>query len=322
MLNGQLNLPELLDVKELVRSIEEAVKNKKDMFNELEGSEILFSPEENRRPLKGWSDILDRKLIPIDNYNSSCYIASIDSSSVFIADTPKGSLYATKAGIAIASNRRALMHFKIGPILLYINELSYKKIAFLDHDIMKRMIRVRTERVLQHKLADTLRDSIILIDGSLKISLFEDREYNLMNIIERSRANNNKLIGISKVTRLKLIERFISLFNKSEPSYLIITEILRNYISNLVGNQLLVKLNRDGLVLRIDTLDDPNYVLPLLSSNDILHHGYPETLRLAHHISIFSKIEILAIISIISSRFKINEVDGYDIRKIILGKMV
>ncbi len=322
-MNGQLNLPELLDVQELVRSIEDALRNKKDAFNELEGSEILFSPEENLRPLKGWSNIIEKELIPINNNNNSCYIASIDSSSTFIAETPKGSVYATKAGIAIAYNKRPTMHFKIGPMLLYINELPYSgKIALLDHDMVKRMIRVRIERLLQYKLSDTLRNSIILIDGSLKISLFEDKQYNLINIIDKCKENGNKLVGISKVTRLKLIEKFISLFNNTEPSYLIITEILRNYISNLLGNQLLIKLSKDGLVLRADTIDKPEYVLPLISSNDTLHHGYPETLRLAHHLSVFSKPEILAIISIISSRFKINEVDGCDIRKIILGKVI
>jgi len=323
-MNGQLNLPELLDAQELIRSIEDSLRNKKDTFNELEGSEILFSPEENLRPLKGWSNILDKELIPINNNsNNSCYISSIDSSSTCIAETPKGSVYATKAGIAIAYNKKPTMHFKIGPMLLYINELPHSgNIALLDQDMVKRMIRVRIERLLQYKLSDALRNSIILIDGSLKISLFEDKQYNLINIIDKCKENGNKLVGISKVTRLKLIEKFISLFNNAEPSYLIITEILRNYISNILGNQLLVKLSKDGLVFRADIIDSPEYVLPLISSNDALRHGYPETLRLAHHLSTFSKTEILAIISIISSRFNINEVDGCDIRKIILGKVI
>ncbi len=316
-MNGQLNLTNLLDAQELARCIDDAF-GKKDDLNELRGAQVLFSPNENMVPLNGWFNIEKAKVNMIDRCSKKLYVASIDSSSIFLADTPDGSIYAAKCGIAIAYDSKQVMHFKIGPTLFYINEAN---VALLDHDMVKRMIRVKVERALQKKLANTLRDAIILIDGSLKISIFEDNENHLTSIINDCKDNNNILIGISKVTRLKAVERLLSLLsNTKDACYLDITPILRSYISNLLGNQLLVKLSRDGLVLRLDIINEPDK-LSLLCSNDMLHNGYPETLRLAHHLSVFTKTEVLATISIISSRFNICEIDGYDARRMLLGKI-
>jgi hypothetical protein len=82
----------------------------------------------------------------------------------------------------------------------------------------------------------------------------------------------------------------------------------------------LVKLS-NGLVLRADTINEPNRSLSLLLSNDSLHNGYPETLRLAHHLSVFTKTDVLATMSIISSRFNLKEIDGCDARRVLLGKI-
>lgn len=323
-MNTQLNLPDLLNAQGLVKCIDDALKSKRETLDELEGSQILFDPNENLIPINGWSNIDKTKIKSIEKIDKPSHVAAVDSSAIFIADTPKGSIYAVKSGIAIAYNRKPLTHFKIGPTLLYINE-SYdskiSKLALLDHSIVKRLIRIRVERALQNKLAESLEDSIILVDGSLKISLFEDSINHLDNIIENSRDNRNILIGISKVSRLKLIERLVSLLNNNDkPSYLDITKILRAYVSNLMGNQLLAKFD-NGLVLRADTIDVPQQSLSLLLSNDSLHNGYPETLRLAHHLSIFTKTEVLATISIISSRYNLDEIDGCDARRVLLGKI-
>ena len=317
-MNTQLNLPDLLDAQGLAKCIDDALNSKRDRLNELEGSQILFAPNEDLTPINGWSNIDKANLVAIDKRDETCHVAAVDSSAIFIADTPNGSIYAAKSGIAIAYNRKPLMHFKIGPTLLYINEDRISKLAMLDHNIAKRLIRIKVERALQNKLAESLKDSIILVDGSLKISLFEDNINHLTNIIENCKDNGNMLIGISKVSRLKLIERLVSLLE--DGTYLDITPIIRSYVSNLTGNQLLIKLNT-GLVLRADIIDDPKQSLSLLVSNDSLHNGYPETLRLAHHLSVFTKTEVLATMSIISSRFNVNEVDGCDARSILLGKI-
>ncbi|GIU72650.1 MAG: hypothetical protein KatS3mg003_2129 [Candidatus Nitrosocaldaceae archaeon] len=322
-MNTQLNLPDL-DMQELAKCIEDALNNRRDSFNGLEGSQVLFDPNETLTPLNGWNNLCNANIKDIDASDKASQIAAVDSSAIFIADTPNGSIYAAKSGIAIAYNKKSIMHFKIGPTLLYINE-SYQninKLALLDHSIVKRMIRIKVERALQNKLAESLSNTIILVDGSLKVSLFEDNINHLTKIVDNCNANENILVGISKVSRLKLVERLISsLNNHNKPCYLNISHILRSYISNLIGEQLLIRLSKNGLVLRADIINNIEQVLSLLLSNDSLHNGYPETLRLAHHLSVFTKTEVLATIGIISSRFNLNEIDGCDARKVLLGKI-
>ncbi|MEM2855811.1 MAG: DNA double-strand break repair nuclease NurA [Candidatus Nitrosocaldaceae archaeon] len=310
-MNTQLNLP-ILDAKDLVECIDNALKRNK--LKDLERSEILFNPEENLSPLNGWSNDINVNVKHIKSEDRKHIIAAVDSSAIFLADTAEGSLYASKCGISIAYDCKQITHFKIGPILFYLNENSIT----LDYSMIKRMIRVRVERALQKKLANTLDNAIILVDGSLKSSIFEN-DNSIPSILDDCKEYNNTLIGISKVSRLKLIEKLISSFHKRDACYIDISSILRAYISNLYGKQLLVKLSKDGLVLRADVINEND--LSLLIRNDILHNGYPQTLRLAHHLSVFTRIEVIATISMISSKFKTSEIDSCNLRNVLLGKI-
>ena len=313
-MNTQLNLP--FDANALVRCIEDAL-NSNNSMSTIEGSEVIFATDDNLIPLNGWSNEHKANVEPIYACYESKYVIAIDSSSIFLADTPDGSIYASKCGIAVAREKRQAMHFKIGPSLLYIDNSN--RFALLDKSMIKRLIRVRVERALQYKLAQSLKDSIILLDGSLKVSLFEDSRNSLNNIVDECFKNNNILLGISKVSRIKMVERLIRLLMSNTQCYLDISSLLRAYISNLIGKQLLARLSNDGLVLRIDSIYNPKVALSLLIANDMLYNGYPETLRLAHHLSVFTKTELLATISIVRSRFNLNEVYALNARKALLG---
>ena len=85
-------------------------------------------------------------------------LAAVDSSSIRIAETEDGSLYAVKSGIAFAINGQAIMHFKIGPILVYLNKETIKtseldhrlaKLVLFDGESARRLIRLRVERAIQ-----------------------------------------------------------------------------------------------------------------------------------------------------------------------------
>ena len=120
-------------------------------------------------------------------------VSAIDSSTIQIAETEEGSLYGVKSGVAISIGGHALMHFKIGPILFYLSEQTIRnseidhrlaKLILADSDFAKRMIRLRVERAIQMKLSRRLSKSILLVDGSLKSSLLEDRSQNIRTVAE------------------------------------------------------------------------------------------------------------------------------------------
>jgi len=299
----------------------------------LMGKQVVFSPDEKEfSPLEGWEprnyhvDI--QSITAIDE---PAPIAAIDSSCVFIGDTDDGSIYSTKCGLALSFMGKPVMHFKIGPILLYINDdvvrssnLDSKlaKFALLDTSAAKRMIRVRVERVIQNEISRYLADAVILVDGSLKSSVFEDRDNGFKQILQNCRTNGNYLVGISKTTKLKVLEQLASLLmRKNNACYINVESIVKTLVSNVVGRPLLAKFSNDGLVLRADVLNEPREPLGKLLANDALPHGYPETLRLAHHVSTFTRTDVACIRSFIVSRFNIREMMYEDVRRTLLGSL-
>ena len=66
-------------------------------------------------------------------------VSAIDSSTIQIAETEEGSLYAVKSGIAISIGGHALMHFKIGPVLFYLSEETIRN-SELDHRLAKLVL--------------------------------------------------------------------------------------------------------------------------------------------------------------------------------------
>jgi hypothetical protein len=256
-------------------------------------------------------------------------VAAIDSSSMFIGETAEGMIYSAKCGLALACKGKPVMHFKIGPMLFYINDdiarsstIDEKlwKFVLFDTATAKRMIRVRIERIMQNEMCRLLTNAIILVDGSLKRSVFEDEQNTFNSILRNCEANENQLVGISKTTRLKVLDQLApSLMRNGDTCYIDVSSIVKSLVSNVIGTPLLAKLGNDGLVLRIDVLNDPSESLGRLVANDVIANGYPETLRLAHHVSIFTRTDVTCLKGFILSRFGVKEMMCEDVRRTLLG---
>lgn len=300
----------------------------------LAGKQVLFSSDEREfSPLEGWE--LNDYFTNIDAIRpieESATVAGIDSSCVFVGETVEGSIYSAKCGLVLACNGKPVMHFKIGPMLFYINNDTVSssnidqklwKLVLFDTGTAKRMIRVRIERIIQNEISKMLTNSIILVDGSLKRSLFEDKQTGFDKIIQNCESNGNQLVGISKTTRLKVLDQLASsLMRRNNACYTDVSSIVKSLVSNIIGKPLLAKLSIDGFVLRVDVLNDPNESLGLLVTNDVIANGYPETLRLAHHVSIFTQTDLTCLKSFILSKFAAKEIACEDVRRILLGALV
>src|SRR5690606_27821010 len=126
----------------------------------LKGKKIVFSSDDKKMiPVDGWglrsNPYNAATVTTVRPIRENALVVAIDSSSVKIAETEDGGLYAIKCGIATAFAGHALMHFKIGPILFYLSESTIRdselderlaKLVLMDDDYAKRMIRVRAER--------------------------------------------------------------------------------------------------------------------------------------------------------------------------------
>jgi hypothetical protein len=259
----------------------------------------------------------------------------MDSSTIQLAETEDGSLYGVKSGVVLSIGGHALIHFKIGPILFYLSEetigrsqLDHRlaKLILIDSDSAKRLIRIRVERVIQMELASNFSKSVILVDGSLKSSLFEEKNQGIKNVAENCLLKQNSMIGISKSSKLKILDRVSTPLAKIQgPAYMDVNMIIKSLIRNTVGNNLVVKFgNRNSPILRVDVVSDnsdKDEALGKLLGNDSIACGYPETLRLAHHVSTFTYTEISCLKGHVLSNYDVIELASEDIRKTLLGSI-
>ncbi|WP_148680911.1 DNA double-strand break repair nuclease NurA [Candidatus Nitrososphaera gargensis] len=318
----------------IVESVSNCLAPKLD---ELKGKKIVFSCDDKKMiPVDGWglrsnSYSAATTVTTIRPIKENALVAAIDSSSVKLAETEEGSLYAIKCGIATAYAGRALMHFKIGPVLFYLSESTIRdsdledrlaKLVLLDDDFAKRLIRVRAERAVQKELASHFTNSIILVDGSLKASVFEDRERSLGKIAESCVLRKNMMIGISKGTRLKVLERAAAPLTKVPgPAYIEVDMIIKGLIRNTVGSNSMVKLEKNSPILRADIVGNRTEALGMLLGNDPVAGGYPETLRLAHYISTFTSTDMTCLRSHVLNSYDVTELAADDIRSMLLGSI-
>ena len=326
-----LNLGDL----DIVESVSRCLAPKLDV---LKGKKILFCYDDKKMiPVEGWgmkSNPYDTTTVTtIRPIKDNALVAAIDSSSVKLAETEDGSVYGIKCGIATAYAGHTLMHFKIGPVLFYLSEKTIheseleerlSRLVILDDDLAKRLIRVRVERAVQKEIASHFTNSIILVDGSLKASMFEERERSISKISESSVLRKNMLIGISKSTKLKALDRAAAPLTKVPgPAYIEVDDIIKSLIRNTVGSNLMVKLEKGSAspILRADIVGDRSQSLGMLLGNDVVAGGYPETLRLAHHISTFTSTEMTCLRSHILNNYDVTELVADDIRRTLLGSI-
>jgi hypothetical protein len=318
---------------EVLGSINRCLSQKLD---ELRGRRIIFNRDEKKLvPHDGWGLKSGQHCGMITTFRpirQKAMVAAIDSSCIKIAETEEGSLYAAKCGIATAIGGQALMHFRIGPVLFYISESSVKeselddrlsKAVLLDDDMAKRLVRVRSERAVQMELASHLVGSTILVDGSLRGSIFEDRHHNIGRISEESVLRRNSVIGLSKSTRFRPLERAgAPLLKVPGPAFIDVDVVVKSLIRNSAGVSSMVRLDSMGPVLRADLIgENSSESLGKLIGNDAISNGYPETLRLAHHISTFTGTEVTCLRSHVLNNYDVTELAADDIRKTLLGSI-
>lgn len=339
----QLNPPATLGLGDfgIVESVSKCLAPKLD---QLKGKKIVFSSDEKSLvPVEGWgmraggqsccatTAATTTTVTTVRPVKENTLVAAVDSSSIKLADTEDGGLYAVKCGITMAYAGSALMHFKIGPMLFYLSEGSIydselddrlARLVLMDSDLARRLVRVRVERAVQSELAGHFNNSIVLVDGSLRSSVFEDRSRSIGRIAESAVLRKNMVVGISKGTRLKILERASAPLAKVPgPAYIEVDVIIKSLVKGNIGNNLMVRFGKSSPVLRADVIGDRDESLGRLVANDPVASGYPETLRLAHYISTFTSTEATCLRSHVLNNYDVTELAADDLRRTLLGSI-
>ena len=268
-------------------------------------------------------------------------VVAVDSSCVLIGETEEGAIYAGRVAVVYASRSKVVKYCRAGPIIFYLDpttirselgQEAFGKVARLilhDRTLAERFIRTQLERTAQLEASRACSDSLILVDGSLRSSILEPRTHSLKQLERTSEENFNQLVGISKASSVKFLAKTASsLQSLGRPGgvFVDVTDSVRALIPSIECRVLLARFTRNSQVFRVDfshhNAEEECQVLSDLKFNDVLFRGYPETLRLAHHLSVFDASTVSSVRSYISSKCGVIHVPSDDLRATILGRLV
>ncbi|HEV2137260.1 MAG TPA: hypothetical protein VGR53_00285 [Nitrososphaerales archaeon] len=306
----------------VAREFEEAFAElSEDADRELSGKAFVFS--RYGRELYPYFEATDEQLVPgcILPIKEGRPVSSVDSTCVLVGETSQGALYAARTAVGISLEGSLRRFFRLGPILVYAtsNGLSGLRqqisggeldLLLTDHAVAERFIRNAVERRVVDALVAGEQETIVMADGSLKHPMGQFSGFR-PHRLERQ----NCLVGFSKSSNLILSEGAVSvLTSNSGPCYY--------GVDDGPVRTVLAKFTSDGLVFRLDLSgsDEPaQTTLGRIMWNDAFSSGYPDSLKVAHHLSIFSRAEGQAIKAFVAKRFRVRQLSTFPLRKIALG---
>jgi len=287
---------------------------------ELSGRAFVFSSY--GRELYPYFEETDADLVPgcIIPIKEGRPVASVDSTCVVVGETSQGALYAARTAVGISYEGSLRRFFRLGPILVYATSSGLSGLAprlpsgelsllLSDHTVAERFIRNTIERRVVDALTATNGETIVMADGSLKHPLGQFSGVGLRRLGE-----GKCLVGFSKSSNLMLSEAMVSALSRARgPSFCSLDE---GPVSTV-----LAKFTQDGLVFRLDLAGSESAQTNLgrIMWNDAFASGYPDSLKVAHHLSIFSKAEDQALKAFVAKRFRVRQLHTFPLRKIALG---
>jgi len=288
---------------------------------ELSGRHFIFS--RYGKELYPYFEESDAAVVPgcILPIKEGRLVASVDSSCILIGETSDGALYAARAAVGISYEGTVRRFVRLGPVLVYVSrsgvtgirgEMTSLELDALisDHSVAERVIRNRIERRVIESLLSSRQEMVVMADGSLKHPFGQ-----FSGSLPSLRARNNCLIGFSKSSNLIFSEGAVGSLCRARGA-------VYHILDHGLVSTLLAKFCTDGLVFRLDlvnTKEEVPHVLGRVLWNDAFPAGYPESLKLAHHLSVFTKADGEAIKALVTRRFRLRRVPTVPLRRIALG---
>ncbi len=305
----------------LAREFEEAFAELAESAErELSGRTFVFS--DYGRELYPYFEATDARLVPgcILPIKEGRPVASVDSTCVLVGETAQGALYAARTAVGISLEGSLRRFFRLGPILVYATSSglsgltpslpsSELDLLLSDHTVAERFIRNTVERRVIEALACSEAETIVMADGSLRHPMGQ-----LSASILRRSLMSKSIVGFSKSSNLILSEEAVSALTRAPgPSFY--------PVDSGAIQTVLAKFTSDGLVFRLDLAcaEPAETTLGRILWNDAFASGYPDSLKVAHHLSVFSKAEDQALKAFVTKRFRVRRLPTFPLRKIALG---
>lgn len=267
-------------------------------------------------------------------------VAAVDVACKRIGFTRDGIICAIRGAVAWR-DEYAYHYCRYGPYTFHLNNgwlfqafgetLPRSLEASLNPLGLAAKIQMLIERELQLQVCKTFKNSLILLDGSLSVVTGAGGRFSekLKEALEKARSNRSKVMALAKSTKLlaegAALKGLLAL--KLKPPCLVQVnearkEPRRNFKS--FGRIFLAKLSRGSLGFRLDVdaglrLEESLEAVGSLLSSDLLVQGYPETLRMAHMLSAFTPMDILAVQRFLAGNFGVRVRRSKNVRRLLFG---
>jgi len=250
-------------------------------------------------------------------------VVAIDTSSVIVAAGHRGVVAAVRGGLAIR-NHFGVKIERIGPFIAYITHDNMAEVLAsipgraisLDYCMMdykldgsiQKVLAGLLEKKLQEYIAEKYENSILLFDGSLSAGPLDNPLWLVSRILEKAAPKGNDILAFSKTSVLQFWSNILTDTALGvRPPYIVdMTWAIKKIEMwvKVLGDTYLAKLSGGANAFRLDvsTKRRVEEVLASLLRSDSLIHGYPELLVLAHDYCTFTKIDLIAIQSILRKR--------------------
>lgn len=282
-MNKQLNLTSTTLLKDL-----------KPLLDELLIKAGANTPEQ-ANPLK-------RSIQPIRIQRSrgtSLNIASLDSSCITLTATLCTLILAVRATVVTCKAEGGYLCIRSSPLIKEFNNLD----QILNQSIpaqerAESIVREALELCLIKRLIEERHSQMLIVDGVLDEPMISPfREFKRKLILE-ALASGVDLVGFSKYSRSASLATLLSEgYTVSDaPWFAYVSQLSILNVDGCSGTYV-ARLAESGLTLRIDLVSRRcvEDVFADLLASDRYYRGYPESLRLAHHLSIFTGLEALAL---------------------------
>lgn len=267
---------------------------------------------------------------------------AIDSSSVKIAETDRGIIACYRVGVIVhaESNRRII---RMGPYLIEVNEWNKLEIynyfrSALNLDPMdarslpkieKMIDRIRNfiERLIQRAASTLIKNGLILWDGSLMGGTIDTPAEVVRKSIKLSHKYGNSVIGVSKHSRLRLIDgRRIEdlLLGVRKACYVDVHRFIKaKEPGRYFGRVFVAKFTPYGFPFRVDVAPAPGLTvddcISAIASLCSTFSGYPEPLRQAHINSYLTSAEVLALQIYAIRKYRVAPAPSLSLDKAVLS---
>ena len=281
--------------------------------------------------------------ITLKSNHQETTIAAIDTSTIKIGETITGIIVAVRGAITWRQNH-SYNYTRLGPFIFHITEdnktqiyntlekayftLNLTNIHQRAPNLIQMPIRLASllEHWMQSMVAKTIKQGVLLFDGSLTAGTIDTPAQRLKEILSHARRNQNIVMAFSKATTLRANGILITEQrpNHTTPYLLETSGLLSRPPQILLGDVYVARLNKANLAFRLDIDREINFLerisaLQKVLGNDVYAQSYPETLRLAHILCTFTANEVLAIKHFITSKHGIQTVNRPDMHKLLFG---